>query len=394
MIASLVADTGGCYMETEDGRTVDLGNLCNPPQTTNIPSPSRQFAPNDQVVSDPSMSLPDPEFDRVGSLVTWQDGSNQLWVASVDPVTGAFIPPSGQGQLLDTGLVSIAITKNGPEWIYGQGNSQIFYTKYINDQISLSRAWWTGSTWRVRGLQNGADRVATVGSLDPGDVNPRIIYKTLQEGDDPLLTWRELNKPVSETFVPNATVPPNARWVEGDRSIGLTIDVGGERQCAKYDIDTGTTTQLTFNPGNKGPIFMWKAPEFNNELVFFCLSDGLTSMPIYRKIDDNWTIIHTIVPPSTGPYINSPEPFVYNGKSYVSFLTRANRGKGGSSDVWIAGIDATTPLYRKVSASTEMNRTDPESFVTPNRAFIYYTEVTSSGVRIIHRCATGLNVLP
>jgi hypothetical protein len=387
VVANSVAQTTGCYMETPEGRTVDLGNLCRPPQTNTTSNRPDKFIVNDQVVSDPALSLPDPEFDQVGFLITWQDQNNQLWVASVDSASGNFIPTSGQGQLLDTGLVAIRTTKNGPEWAYGNQGSQIVYTKLVNNRPTLSGARWTGTRWETRTLQKGSDRYGPLGSKNTRDATPRIVYKKIQ-GNRKLLTWREIDNPASEALVPRGLEFPSGRWVEGERSLIVRIKVGGVRQCAKYDVDTGTMTQLTFDASDKKDAFMWKAPEFNNELVFFCRSDS-THIPVYRKIGRRWTKIHTIKPPSIRAYINSPEPFVYNGKSYISLVTLDDLDKKGPGEVWIAGIDPTVSFYRRVSASTTMTRKDPESFITTKGAFIYYAE-TNSNRAIIHRCDTGL----
>jgi hypothetical protein len=229
------------------------------------------------------------------------------------------------------------------------------------------------------------------GSQDLKDATPRILYKNIQTTRQKVM-WREIDRPASEALVPNASGPVLGRWVQGERSIALTINASGQNQCAQYDVDTGTMTQLTFDASQKSDIYMWRAPEFNNELVFFCLSDR-KSLPIYRKIHGKWTKINTIQSPySTRPYLSSPEPFVYRGKSYISLMTKDSLNRsGGTSDIWVVGINPTVPFYRQASAPTPMNRRDPESFITAKGAFIYYTEVTSSNRMIIHRCATGLS---
>ena len=387
VVVNSVALATDCYMQRADDRTIDLGNLCSQAQTNATPNKARPFLVNDQVVSDLSVSLPDPEFDQVGFRMTWQDKNNQLWVATVDPATGNFIPTTGQGQLLDTNLVAITTMKNGPEWAYSKQGSQIVYTKLVNDRPTLSRARWTGTRWETRTLQKGSDRYGPLGSQNPRDATPRVVYKKIQ-GKTNLLTWREIDNPASEALVPGALEFPSGRWVEGERSLMVRIKVRGVRQCAKYDVDTGTMTQLTFDASDKLDAFMWRAPEFNNELVFFCVSDK-TLIPVYRQIGRRWTKIHTIRPPSRRSFVKSPEPFVYNGKSYVSLVTLDDLDEKGSSEVWIAGIDPTVSFYRQVSASTAMTRKDPESFITAKGAFIYYAE-RKSDVTIIHRCDTGL----
>ncbi|HEY9726875.1 MAG TPA: hypothetical protein V6D50_10550 [Chroococcales cyanobacterium] len=390
MVANSVADSTNCYMQASDGRTIDLGNLCRQPQTNSTPNNLTQFVVNDQVVSDPDGSLIDQEFSPVGFLITWQDNDNQLWIANVDRISGDFIPRSGKGKLVDTGLAPLQLTRNGPEWAYSKEGWQIVYTKLVNNRPVLSRAQWTGSGWETNRLYNGRDRAAPNGSKNPRDNAPCIIYRKIK-GNILQVAWRESDKPASELVLSNAVPLPLGRWVAGEKAIVTAIDVGGKLQCAKYDIDTGRMTQLTFDAGQKTDVFMWRAPEFNNEKVFFCLSDR-TSLQIYRKIQGTWTKINTIQSPSpTQPYLSSPEPFVYKGKSYIALMTKDSLNSlGGTADIWIVSIDPNVPFYRQVSASTPMNRKDPESFITSKGAFVYYTELTSSNRAIVHRCDTGL----
>ncbi len=392
VVANSVADSTGCYMQTPDGRTANFSKLCRQPQVNSTSNRASQFIIDDQVVSDPNGHLPDPEFDQVGFLMTWQDNNNQLWVARIDRFSGDFIPKSGKGQLVDTNLAPLTLTRNGPEWAYSQEGSQIVYTKFVNERPVLSRARWRGNRWETNSLQNSSNRMSPSGSQDLKDATPRILYKNIQTTRQKVM-WREIDRPASEALVPNASGPVLGRWVQGERLIALTINASGQNQCAKYDVDTGTMTQLTFDASQKSDIYMWRAPEFNNELVFFCLSDR-KSLPIYRKIHGKWTQINTIQSPyPTRPYLSSPEPFVYRGKSYISLMTKDSLNRsGGTADIWVVGINPTAPFYRQVSAPTPMNRRDPESFITAKGAFIYYTEVTSSNRMIIHRCATGLSL--
>jgi uncharacterized protein YjbI with pentapeptide repeats len=357
---------------------------------TIMPRSLGEFTVDDQVVSNPAISLPDPEFDQQGFLMTWQDSNQNLWVAQIDPVTGSIIPSSGQGSRLDTGLADNSLTKNGPEWVYGKDGSQIVYTKLINNRLVLSHARWTGTGWQAQSLLESRDRRSPIGSKDPNDATPRILYKSVQPGGEESLMWRELDDQRSERVVSNVSTF-GGRWVEGERSILYRSKVNRFNQCVKYDVDTRRVTQLTFDPINKGDTFMWRAPEFNNELVFFCMNNN-TSIGVYRQVSGAWTKIYTIQSPSTRKYLISPEPFVYNGKSYISLITSETPDKSGVSDVWLVGIDPNAPFYRKVSSPTVMKRKDPETIITARGVFIYYTEATPPENRIIHRCDTGLGL--
>jgi hypothetical protein len=353
---------------------------------------SAQFVVREKVVSDPGTSFPDPEYDQVGFRVTWRDLSNNLWVAPVDSLTGDLILE--QKVLLDTGLVDRSIVNQGPEWVYTQDGSQILYTKLIDGSFFLGRARLTGSSWQTEILPESQGGHSPVGSLNPGDRDPLIRYTlgtptNLRQG----VAWRELDDPSVGGLVPETADGKSlsGRWVSGRRSLIYAFAVDNVRQVFKYDVDTDLLTQLTFDSSQKSSTFMWQAPELNNKLVFFALENngsGFNQIGVYRKIDGSWTKFKTVDPPSQLPEIYSPEPFVYNGKSYISFATiDANKRP---LEVWIAGIDPNFEFYRQITdPNLDTVRSDPESFITQTGAFVYYSAAVDSN-RGIYLADTGL----
>ena len=209
---------------------------------------------------------------------------------------------------------------------------------------------WVGGFMRLSGK-----RRSPIASLDETDY-PRINY---QGSGGKTIYWRELNgsDPVVEAMVPNSDLSEGSRrFVEGRREIiftaGATDSEGGiVQQVFLYNTDAGTLEQLTSDSGAKLGGFMWRAPEFNNEYVFFTTVDR-TKLRVYRKIDADgdgsmeWTAINTILPPASIPYIWSPEPFVYNGRSYLfmqlSSSTLAN-DMSVPTQIGLTGIDPQQP---------------------------------------------------
>jgi hypothetical protein len=369
-----------------------------------------QFTPNDVVVSDPNVSLPDPEFDRVGNRITWQDFDNNLYVASIDPVTGNLLLNNGVGQLLDTNLVPIFSlangtgTGNGPEWVYTQKGAEIIYSKKSTaQQWDLGRARLTKTGWQAGLLPGGEGGFSPLGSLAPNDETPRAFYllRTPEnpDGIDPKIgAWIDIKDPSQQGQLPFEP-GSGGRWVEGENSFVLTAqDANGIDQVVKYNTDTETYEFLTTDPIRKDDPFMWRAPEFNNELVFFAIENsglGPTQIGVYREIGGTWTKFKTIDPPSDKQFIDSPEFFVYNDKSYVFFLTQPKQNKKGLSELWLAGIDPEVEFYRELNdPNVDMVRSDPESFLTKSGAYIYYSEIAqnASKTRIIHRTDTGLGL--
>jgi hypothetical protein len=66
--------------------------------------------------------------------LAWTDGKLNLWVANVDPATGAFVPANGRGVKVDTDTALVTTYGNGPEWAFSALGSQLVYTKYLPDQ--------------------------------------------------------------------------------------------------------------------------------------------------------------------------------------------------------------------------------------------------------------------
>jgi hypothetical protein len=362
-----------------------------------------EFIPRDVVVSNPNQPMRDTEFDEVGDHVTWMDDQANLWVAPVDPQTGDFLLQ--QETFVDSGLAPFLEQgiRNGPEWAYSRYGSQIVYTKLINGNWYLGRAKWTGDVWETDVLPNSANSELPFGSLNPEDETPLIKYSIGSPTTGPRLAtaWREVEGSNIGSLITPGYPTSGGRWVQGERSLILSIKVQGVFQVAKFIVDTGTWTQLTFDATNKSSAFMWRAPEFNNELVFMALEgdpeDPLAgkSVGIYRLINNQWTKVKTLQPPSKYNSVDSPEPFVYNGKSYISMLTV--KGPQGvpkryeGAQVWIAGIEPEFVFYRRLNSNVGNPINDPEPFTLQGGAFVYYTDATQNKA-IIHRLDTGLGL--
>jgi hypothetical protein len=390
--------------------------LVSPPVNSNTPTNyflqmAARFIVDDDIVSNPLVSLPDPEFDQVGFRVGWQelDGS-QLWVASIDPANGDLLLNTAQA--IDTNLAPIGSvrngtgTGNGPEWVTGSGGTQLVYTK-VEDPNQLKSSF-LGITQGVgvnlqpgslpiddtNPLPQGNTGMSPIGSLDLQDPQPRVVY-ALPDFDSRTFAWRNIGDIAGDVLPGDATTI--GRWVDGKSDSLVYTAIRGRdsiSQVVQYDIENKSLTQLTDSTTKKDDVYMWRAPEFNNELIFFALETdrSIASRPayigVYRASVNGWQLIKRISPPSRKKFLRSPESFVYNGKSYISMLVEDRRG--GPSEIWIAGIEPDFDFYREVSdPRVTMVRNDPEFFVTQSGPVIYYAE-KSDGVRIVHRAATGL----
>ncbi|BAC92176.1 gll4235 [Gloeobacter violaceus PCC 7421] len=353
-----------------------------------------QTTEEDVIVSGPDSRLFDPEFDQDENRFVWSGNDGKVWIGKIDPVTGNFDPPSGKFRLVAEDAARTLEVGNGPEWVYSSVGDQITYTALdANDVRFLAKAKWDGSKWVPSFLEDGKNGFGPIGSLDKGDPKPRISFpKVVNNGSALILKWRDLDNAETEERVPGEQVQ-GLRWVPGKRQLTVNAVVNGVRQAFLYDVDTKVFEQLTFDAGPKESVFMWQAPEFDNEYIFFALTNE-SSLGVYRKIDGVWTKIATVKPPSKGKFVQSPEPFVYNGKSYLimaSSNSPQSTTRTALTDIWLAGIDSAAPFYYQCSDPSEKTRKDPEVFITQSGPYLYYSAVPAPGESaVIYRCDTKL----
>lgn len=341
----------------------------------------------------------DMEFDHGSRTMAFIDQLQNLKVIRLSR-EGLSPNPACTGTVIDTGaLVTVfdAGLVNGPEWGRSQRGAEIFYTKSGVDGLpALARAWKEGDVWRTEYLANGSSRGVPVGSLNSSDDVPRIMYVANPSPDTYATLWREADDPSTETWFPgaaNRVTASGPRWVLGKRAITTSVqDANGVYQAALHDIDTKTTELLTSGPGNKGEVWMWRAPEFGGDFVFSTVVDNCC-LKIYRQLAGTWT---EILSRDAGSFasesgIFSPEPYVHAGRSYVLMLTSPVGRRLGRAHIWITAIDPAQPLLRQVTPQgVEAVRFEPEWVSTPTGLFVFYTQYDSLRRPSLRRAATGL----
>jgi len=366
------------------------------------PAHAGPFVVDDIIVSDPKVSLVDPEFDLAGGRMTWEDLQGNLWVAAIDARTGALIPKDGRGTLVDTGLALISDTLNGPEWAFGGGQTLIAYTKVGGQGARYIAAAGQDEkgAWQAVVLPDGRNRWRPFGT-PPSNTDPaRINYLYQRPQGDKVLAWRDVDNSYSEQVFEGDT--EGARWVEGLREFITTTVIDGVRQVVLINAVNGAATQLTFDPTSKFVPFMWFAPEYG-ELVFMAMVDT-TSVGIFRNVGGQWKQVYNFTLPTAKPYFHSPEPFVYNGRSYILTVAAEQLSRVGNfiaqpvgpTEIWVAGIDPTNPFFRRVDEPTgNQTRLDPEFFIIESGPVIYYTEKNfQTDSFLLRRAATGLKDMP
>jgi hypothetical protein len=341
---------------------------------------------------------PSCNFNGGNSRFAWIDNDRNLWLASIDFQTGAFVPPDGKGLLIDVGAVPIATFGNGPEWMssatYG---SQIVFTKYPPGQegrpgkatIAVATTQPNGS-WTTATLPNSGGRATPVGTLDETDTDPRVNYIRY---DKTGMFWRKMSQPDVENVMPisDMTEGNARRWVPGTRKMVFqgtprTPGASGRGstslptqplpdQIFTIDTDTGELEQLTNDPSGFVGAFMWNAPEYDNELLLMTTPSARKSIQVFRKVQGTWKVVKTVNAPPDLPFFFSPEPFVHNRHSYLVFQlspTSKFYDKSTPTHVGIAGIQRKDEVNVLSAGGPPRLRLDPEYFITANGPYIYY----------------------
>lgn len=333
------------------------------------------FTPDEENVA-AGAGVTDPEFDQDTSQVCWQDKAGRLWVAPVDPVTGDI--QLEDKVLLDVGLAPIAdqgdaATGNGPEWIVSETGSDILYTKAISEDPSTWEVWSAsrnGTEWETQFLVTGG---SPNGSTAAGDPDPKFIFRQADDQGKFDLLWYDYD--TGDTGLVTSERTKGARWVndESDQLV-FAQEVDGIRQVFLYDVDLDSTTQLTFGGTDKSKPWIWEAPERDGGLVLMTLEDGQSpqTLGIYVESGGTWTKALELRPPTGRELIYSPEPFVYDGRSGISFVAKDELSVQAESEVWLAGLGPSGPVYRQVSEPTTLARNDPETFATEEGLVVYY----------------------
>jgi hypothetical protein len=338
------------------------------------------------------VNCPTCNFGAGNSRVAWVDSLYNLWVAQVNPQTGKWSPVDGRGVLVDTGAAFASDFGNGPEWMLSTAGSQLVYNKYqpgvppSPDVVGLAMAVPASiSTWTAGFLPNGQKRINPIGSLNLTDSQPRVHY---QDVNKIKTIWRMANDASTEALVPvQGFNGGSRRWVPGTNKMILSgsgaAGAPGSvfKQVYLYDTDTGALEQITTDLANHSGAFMWKAPEFGNEYVFFC-TRNYTQMAVYRNLPDGtgvkrWTQVVGLTLPATSPYVWSPEPFVFNGKSYIFFQMNSNSNSSDLTQPSWLGLMGILPENSGLTMLTPADaparmRMDPEYFITAQGPFIYY----------------------
>jgi hypothetical protein len=162
------------------------------------------------------------------------------------------------------------------------------------------------------------------------------------------------------------------------------------QQVFWYDIDTGATEQLTTDPVNKYAGFMFKAPDFNDNYIFFTLANH-EYIEVFEQQGSNpdgspiFQLVNTIYSPDLNEtYVNSPEPFINCTPTCATYIfvtlaaTNAQNGVEKPNGLAVVALSPNAPLFNILVPADDpavRQRQDPEYFITTQGPILYYNRI-------------------
>lgn len=304
----------------------------------------------------------------------------------------------------------MTLTHQGPEWGTSQNGSEVFYTAYSADGLSLQLSSVTRNDtgqWHVKPLPQSWGQGAPIPSQDETAPAPNIYWEEftytsgrhhMEEGP---FGWRPNTVPADDTLLTGRNGP--GRWMPDYTKLIHHQRLGSDstlvQRLAIYDTLTGNDSLLFDSVYSRPAMKAWWAPELNSGM-------GGTAIITNKELEKNirldievfqedgnggwktWTTFPSI--DSNYPCIESPEVFVFNGHSYVVLVSRpyCNPPLNAPSLIWIASIDPDLPtdqtVRRVVSYEFDPSgvsvKNDPEYIKIHNvngsdeRVWIYYAD--------------------
>jgi hypothetical protein len=364
----------------------------------------------------------DPEFDEATLWATWQQNlvlrpngtvrrHGRVYLAPVDAATGNILMEQ-QRVFKDARPVTQQWVGNGPEWGRSARGSEVFYTAYTAAErigrigkISLYQA----GDWQLSYLLESDLKTTPSASRTETDGAPLIHYIE-REGVPPYRHgWRRDVVAFADTSFPNGY--SGGSWIPGTQTLVHSRAVGSGSdspwEIAIYDTATGISTPiLTVSEQPLFPFRTWEAPETGGPAFLYRPARG-TEIQVFRQQSGTtwslWTELASIDP--AYPLINSPEPFVFANRSYVTmalYQTGATQANPSPSLIGVSSVNPALPpseVVRRI-ISTEFSTTgvsvknDPEPLPIPqsDQALVYYNDggVEGGSAAGLVACDTGL----
>lgn len=356
----------------------------------------QSFTVHDVLVSSPYANLGDVEFDVYKNRICWQDPlEHNLWICKLDTLTWSLAVPDGKQTLVDSNLTALSQTNNSAEWGYDMWGTYLVYNKSHARKKFVGVAMELSTGWSTSVLLDAPHRMNPHATQNPTDSNFAIQYISTIWNN--YTKYKIMNDPYHEKWIQGFT---DAHWVADEMCMTGILD---NNQVGYVNLaDPNNIISLTHNfTKHYTKPYMWHAPEFNNARMFFAVANG-EEMQIFKETtpaSNHFALYLSFTTPSSNPlYIKfgSPEPYVYEGQSYITFMASSSECETSCfpGEIWLVKVDSLNPMFRMISNSYISIRTDPEFMPTKDSLLVYYTEVNDTiapaSVYRLRKCDTGI----
>jgi hypothetical protein len=344
----------------------------------------------DVVLTAPGVEIRDPEIDSDSGQIVWQqfDGS-EVWVADLDPSTGALVPSDGRGTLVATTVAPMSDSANGPEWMQGPSGPEVVVPLRGGRVV---RGVDVGGSWVGTLVDFGTPVVQPFGTTVPGTPWLRALTG-IPMGD---LVVQRADGVGRETFRRGAA---QARWAEDRIELVFTSLFGGDvASVGHWGPTTGFRRLPLADPG-----VSQSTPSLSvlHGQQLLLLGEGVVGdsgvpsadrLARFVETPSGFVRAETIWGPPALPWVESPEVFRWDGRLYVVYAASSEPWQE-SSDFrvlpWVRSIDGATPVVDQPACGrVPVEGRDPEVFTGGDAPWLYYTR-TENG-RTLHRCTLAL----
>lgn len=376
------ASTSGDEADRDEGRLGDLVFAA---------SRTVRLSPPDETWIDPEVLLAADDQP----LLAWQEPGGAVRVAELDPASGGIV--DGSSRLVATDAANLRSTFNGPEFGLDANGWSITYTSVGVDgnEVAVARPIPGSPGFDVEPIAAEAPRFSPLASQVPDGPTTRLI--ALAEG--PSTGWGDalyldLAEPATthDVMSLDRRTDGDLRWVSGTYLLATNNHRDHPGALALVDTETHATEAVSELGTNPTFPYGWVAPETPSGVAVLGVVDE-TRIVAWAEGADGWEEWHTLTSPEPDrPYFGSPEPFVVDGRSFVSFAVAPTREQVvGETDqqVWLASLDGATSVRCDDGRDAPTTRVDPEVLVIGERVFVYYY-VLEDGRSAVHVCSVDL----
>jgi hypothetical protein len=358
---------------------------------------------NDVRMGLPSIDYADIEPNSANNKAVFQDRfidgyiDGNAWVARLDPKSGTFVSVDGRDLFIDDNMSTFCIdvqksplcSANYAEWVTDSGENKVLYSRLEGNQQRVYMRNLHGGPRELVGPSDGISRHHLMGTNSSGG-RAKVVYRRWMSDQRWRVFWLDMSNPTEEILLPDLVFgggPP--QWI-GSRYILYQARVGQVVQLVSYDTLTRSVRNMTDDPGDKYGPYSWQAPELGGgRLVIAEAIPKKLGSNKYKELRLYWlkapsdTVLSRFAtlkaPKEAGAFsfFSSPEPFVYKNHTYISLILSPEEDTN-ESQVWVFSVPETSggqpyAQPQRVGTSTiTAEKLDPESYVTPYGAFIYY----------------------